>query len=222
MSGAGGAFGGRLAALAGGPRLVTRRLVLRPPKKSDFEEWAYVRGASQDFLRPWEPLWTDDHLTLSSFKRRVAWARAEVTAGRSFPFLIFAEEAAVRSGSAFSDYGDPGDAPPRTEGLVGGVTLEHVRRGASMSAALGYWLGVHFVEQGFMTEALAAVVEFAFDDLGLSRLEAACLPENFRSRRLLERTGFNEESRAAAYLQIAGLWRDHLIYERRRPERVGV
>lgn len=220
MSAVGG--GGRLSALAGGPRLATRRLVLRPPKKSDFEEWAYVRGASQGYLRPWEPLWTEDHLSLSSFKRRVAWAKAEVTAGRSFPFLIFAAEAAVRDGSAFASYGEEGEGLPRTEGLVGGVTLEHVRRGASMSAALGYWLGEAFVGAGYMTEALEAVVEFAFEDIGLSRLEAACLPENFRSRRLLERSGFTEESRAAAYLQINGVWRDHLIYERRRRERVGV
>lgn len=220
MSAAGG-IGGRISALAGGPRLVTRRLVMRPPKKSDYEEWAYIRGASAEFLRPWEPIWTEDHLTASSFKRRVAWARAEVTAGRSFPFLIFADEAATRSVAPYGDYGEEGGPPPRTEGLVGGVTLEHVRRGASMSAALGYWLGEGFVGRGYMTEALAAIVEFAFEDLGLSRLEAACLPENFRSRRLLERSGFIEESRAAAYLQINGFWRDHLIYERRRRERVG-
>ncbi|MCI4663243.1 MAG: GNAT family N-acetyltransferase [Neomegalonema sp.] len=216
-------LGGRITMLAGGPRLVTDRLVLRPPKKSDYEEWAYIRGGSQEFLRPWEPRWTPDHLSLSSFKRRVAWAKAEVTAGRSFPFLIFAEEAAMRGGVAVSaPEEEEGAAPARTEGLVGGVTIEHVRRGASMSAALGYWLGQGFVERGYMTEALAAVIEFAFDELGLSRLEAACLPENFRSRRLLERCYFTEESRAAAYLQIDGVWRDHLIYERRRPERVGV
>ena len=208
--------------LAGGPRLTTHRLVLRPPRKSDYEEWAYVRGMSQEFLRPWEPRWTPDHLELSSFKRRVAWAKAEVTAGRAFPFLIFADEAAIRDGSRFVDIGEYGDAPARTEGLVGGITIEHVRRGASMSASLGYWLGVNFVERGYMTEALSAVVHYAFDTLGLSRLEAACLPENFRSRRLLERCGFIEESRAAAYLQIDGHWRDHLIYERRVPERVGV
>lgn len=215
-------LGGRLSAMAGGPRLVTRRLVLRPPKKGDFEEWAYVRGASQEFLRPWEPIWTDDHLTSASFKRRVAWARTEVTASRSFPFLIFAEEAAYRPHGAYASAERERGAPSRYEGLVGGVTLEHVRRGASMSASLGYWLGSSFVERGYMTEALAAVVEFAFSEVGLSRLEAACLPENFRSRRLLERSGFTEESRAAAYLQINGVWRDHLIYERRLPARVGV
>ena len=208
--------------LAVGPRLSTSRLVLRPPRKGDYEEWAYVRAISRDFLRPWEPLWTDDHLELNSFKRRITWAKNEITAGRSYPFLIFASEAAVRDGSAFLDPGEYGEAPARTEGLVGGVTLEHVRRGASMSGSLGYWLGAPFVERGYMTEALIAVINFSFGDLGLSRLEAACLPENFRSRRLLERCGFIEESRAAAYLQIEGHWRDHLIYERRVPERIGV
>lgn len=219
MSGVGG-IGGRLSALSGGPRLQTHRLSMRPPKKSDYEEWAYIRGGSADYLRPWEPLWTEDHLTVASFKRRVAWARTEVTAGRSFPFLIFADEAAVRSGSAFSDYGDSGDAPPRTEGLVGGVTLEHVRRGASMSAALGYWLGERYVGQGYMTEALQSLIAYAFDDLDLSRLEAACLPENAPSQRLLERNGFAREGEARRYLQINGAWRDHILYERRRSDRL--
>ena len=104
--------------------------------------------------------------------------------------------------------------------LLGGVTLEHVRRGAAMSAAVGYWLGEAHQGQGYMTEAMQSLIIYAYDDLDLSRLEAACLPENNRSRRLLERCGFHEEGYARRYLQIDGEWRDHVLFERRRRDRL--
>lgn len=197
-----GGRGGSFSRLVGGPRLVTDRLVLRPPRRSDQSIWTRLRRESYEFLKPWEPSWSDDHLSISAFRRRVTWSKKEIAAGRAYPFMIFAN-----------------DVAPTHGGLVGGVTLEHVRRGAAMSAALGYWLGLPYVGVGYMTEAIEAVVSFAFEDLDLSRLEAACLPENFASRRLLERCGFAQEGLAFAYLQIDGVWRDHLIYERRRADR---
>lgn len=187
-----------------GLRLTTERLTLRPPARGDFTPWSALRRSSQDFLKPWEPAWSSDHLSAASFRRRVGWARREIVAGRAYPFLIFAPQ-------------EPMAAEHR--GLVGGLTLEHVRRGAAMSGALGYWLGQPYVNNGFMSEAIMALAAFAFNDLDLSRLEAACLPENFASRRVLERCGFTQESLAVNYLQIDGAWRDHLIYERRRPDR---
>lgn len=202
MSGPSTARAGTLARLSGGPKLVTQRLILRPPRRGDANAWIGLRRASYAFLKPWEPSWSDDHLSPSAFRRRVSWSRREIAQGRSYPFLIFA-----------------GGAAPAHDGLVGAVTLEHVRRGAAMSAALGYWLGEPYTGMGYMAEALEAVIAFAFDDLDLSRMEAACLPENFPSRRLLERCGFHEEGLAMAYLQINGAWRDHLIYERRRSDR---
>ena len=166
-----------LSRITGGPKIATERLVLRPPRRGDGPSWIKLRTESYAFLKPWEPSWSDDHLTPTSFRRRVSWSRREIASGRSYPFLIFA-----------------GRAAPAHEGLVGAVTLEHVRRGAAMSAALGYWLGEPFTGMGYMSEALEAGRGIlAFDDLDLSRIEAACLPENFASRRLLERCGFQEE-----------------------------
>lgn len=188
-----------LARAAGAPRMITDRLILRPPRLSDHPAWASLRRESQTFLQPWEPAWSPDHLGVTAFRRRVAWARQEIGAGRAYPFLIFRAQGAE---------------------LVGGATLEHVRRGAAMSAALGYWLGERHVGQGFMTEALQALIAYAFDDLDLSRLEAACLPENVRSQALLARCGFHYEGAARRYLQIDGVWRDHELYERRRSDRL--
>ncbi len=188
-----------IQAAAGAPpiSLVTERLLIRPPRARDYAEWSKQRRASKRALQPWEPLWSRDHLTERSFRRRVAWGEREIAADRAFPLLVFLQEE---------------DGGRR---LVGGVTLENVRRGAAQSAALGYWLGARDQGRGYMTETLGAVTGFAFETLGLSRLEAACLPENARSRRLLERVGFREEARLSAYLEINGVWRDHVLYERR-------
>ncbi|MEL6977559.1 MAG: GNAT family protein [Pseudomonadota bacterium] len=176
--------------------------MIRPPHQRDYVAWVRLRRASSPMLRPWEPSWSHDHLSQVGFRRRVRWSEREIQAGRAYPLLIFERDA--RAGLR----------------LAGGVTLEHVRLGAAMSASLGYWLGVDATGRGLMSEALEAVVAFAFDELDLSRLEAACLPENARSRRLLERAGFVEEGRANAYLKIDGRWRDHVLYERRRSDRV--
>lgn len=185
-------------------RFSTERLLLRPPERRDYAAWARVRGGSRAHLQPWEPAWARDHLTERSFRRRVAWAEREIAADRAYPLLVFLVE------------------PGGNAALAGGVTIEHIRRGAAQTGALGYWLGADFEGRGLMSEALCAIVNFAFGALDLSRLEAACLPENMRSRRLLERCGFALEARLAGYLQIDGAWRDHLLFERRRADRLGV
>lgn len=184
-----------------GPVIKTERLLLRPPRLKDFVDWREARRSSMAHLAPWEPSWSLDHLTISAFRRRIAWSASEIRSGRAFPLLVFRRD---RSGGA----------------LVGGVTIENVRRGAAQSAALGYWLSVEHTGRGYMGEALDGVIAYAFDDLDLSRLEAACVAHNFRSRRVLERAGFHVEGLARAYLQINGAWRDHVLYERRRSDRL--
>ena len=98
------------------------------------------------------------------------------------------------------------------EALIGGLSLSNMRRGVAQSANLGYWVGAPHARQGYMTEALRTGLGYAFDQLKLHRLEAACLPSNEASRRLLAKLGFTEEGRARAYLRINGRWQDHLIY----------
>ncbi len=100
----------------------------------------------------------------------------------------------------------------QSDALVGGLTLCNVRRGVTQSCTLGYWVGVKFAKQGYMTAAVRAIVPFVFDSLELHRLEAACLPTNTASMRLLERVGFKREGLARRYLRINGEWRDHVLY----------
>ena len=164
---------------------------LRTPRWRDYPAWARLRGQSRDFLQPWEPVWPKDDLQRSAFRRRLATYSREMDAGAAYPFFIFRH---------------PDDL------LVGGVTLSNVRRGVAQMATIGYWIGEPHAGQGYMTAALKPLTAFAFDSLGLHRLEAACLPENHASHCLLLKSGFTEEGLARDYLKINGNWRDHLLF----------
>lgn len=164
---------------------------LRAPRWRDYQAWSDLRRQSRDFLQPWEPVWPKDDLERGAFRRRLAAYSREIDAGSAFPFLIFRQSDDV---------------------LVGGVTLSNLRRGVAQMATVGYWIGQPHAGQGYMTAALRPLTAFAFGGLGLHRVEAACLPENHASHRLLLKSGFTEEGLARAYLKINGNWRDHLLF----------
>src|ERR1700690_4091371 len=98
--------------------------------------------------------------------------------------------------------------------LVGGLTLANIRRGVAQAGSIGYWTGAPFARKGYMTAAMRALVPFCFGTLRLHPLEAACIPGNTASVRLLEKTGFQREGYARSYLCINGVWQDHLLYAR--------
>ncbi len=108
-----------------------------------------------------------------------------------------------------------------TQHLVGAITLDNIRRGPAQCGTLGYWVGEPFARQGYMREAILGVVHYSFTKLDLSRIEAACLPENAASRGVLEKTGFKYEGVAQSYLQINGRWRNHVLYSALRLDRRG-
>lgn len=181
-------------------RIETERLTLRPPTHSDFREWASLRVSSMEHLTPWEPSWASDHLTRKAFANRVYWAQRSVTGGTALPLFLFR-----RSDDA----------------LLGAITLDNIRRGPAQAGTLGYWTGAAHARQGYMREAILAVVHHAFTRHDLSRIEAACLPENVASRGLLETCGFKYEGVAQSYLQIDGRWRTHVLYASLRMDRRG-
>ena len=174
-----------------GLKLESGRVYLRPPRLGDWHAWADLREESRAFLTPWEPTWPQDALGGSAFRRRVRTYSQEWRDGIGYSFLIFRRA---------------------DDQLIGGVTLSNVRRGVCQSASLGYWTGQPHARRGHMTEALVAGLNFAFDDMALHRLEAACLPNNLASRRLLDKMGFREEGFAERYLRINGQWRDHVLF----------
>lgn len=182
------------------PKIETERMTLRLPEHSDWRAWAHLREASASHLMPWEPVWAHDHLSRKAFTNRVYWAMRAETQGTALPMMLIRRD---------------------DQRLLGAITLDNVRRGPVQAGTLGYWIGAPYVRQGFMREAVQAMVHFAFSQLDLSRVESACLPENTPSRGVLEKTGFKYEGVAQSYLQIAGRWRNHVLYANLRGDRRG-
>ncbi len=171
-------------------RLLGERIYLRPPVRRDYQQWAEIREASRTFLEPWEPSWGEDALERVVFRDRVARILQEWRLDLGYGFHILR----------------------RTDDrLIGGVNLNNVRRGVAQAANLGYWMGESYANQGYMTDALRALLPHAFQGLGLHRIDAACIPDNYPSRHLLTKFGFREIGEAKGYLKINGEWRDHLL-----------
>ena len=173
------------------PVIRGRGVYLRYPRSADYTAWARLRGESRDFLTPWEPVWADDELTRSAFRRRIKRYQKETRLDSAYVFFVLRE----------SD-----------DALLGGCTLSNVRRGVTQCCTLGYWVGAGFARQGHMTAALKALIPFIFRTLGLHRIEAACLTDNAASKNLLTRAGFRQEGLARGYLLINGNWADHLLF----------
>jgi ribosomal-protein-alanine N-acetyltransferase len=96
--------------------------------------------------------------------------------------------------------------------MIGGVTLANVRRGIVQAGTIGYWVGQPHAHRGYMTTALRVLLPSLFGELNLHRIEAACIPSNAPSIRVLEKCGFSREGLARRYLCINGVWQDHLLF----------
>ena len=169
------------------------RVYIRPPHRSDFKQWAALRDNSRSFLQPWEPVWSSDELTRPAFRARVKRAGSEAKDGSALVFFIFDR---------------------LSHALIGGITLGHIRYGVAMNGHIGYWMGEPHSGKGLMQDAVLTLVDHAFNRLSLHRLEAACIPGNERSIRVLEKTGFKREGLLKSYLKINGEWQDHLLFAR--------
>ena len=174
-----------------GPVLESRRLLLRTPVSGDYVPWAELRAQSRERLVPWEPAWSRDELTRSAFRRRLRHYQRDLRDETGYAFFIFRRE---------------------DQRLVGGLSLSNVRRGVTLAVTLGYWMGLPFHNRGYMSEAVDTVLPFVFGTLWLHRIEAACLPSNQSSIRVLEKCGLEREGLARRYLRINGVWQDHYLY----------
>ena len=179
--------------------LKTKKVELRAPNYSDFDQWYSLREGNKTFLELWEPKRGSEFFKRNSFNNRVRWAKKSSKAGQAYQFFIF----------------------DKFQTLLGSITIENIRKGPSNAATLGYWLGKEHTGKGFMREAILAIIDFSFNKLNISRLEAATLPENRASRGLLEKVGFKYEGVGQSYLQINGRWRNHVLYGLLRNDRRG-
>ena len=181
------------------PSVEGDNVFLRAPQTGDYAEWAALREASRAFLTPWEPTWPADDLSRSAYRRRLRRYAEDLRSDCSYAFFLFRKSDQM---------------------LLGGLTLANIRRGVAQAGSLGYWIGEPYARRGLMTAAVRALVPFAFTGLRLHRLEAACIPSNAASIRLLENTGFAREGYAREYLCINGLWQDHVLFARLAGDRL--
>ncbi|MEO0387917.1 MAG: GNAT family protein, partial [Pseudomonadota bacterium] len=121
----------------------TRRMMLRTPEMADFLPWAELLRQSESFLKPWEPQRSPDHFTRRGFRNRVSWAARAVEQGRAMPLFLHSD---------------------RDDRLLGGITLDNIRKGPAQAGTIGYWIGAPHARQGYMREAVEAVVAHAFHD----------------------------------------------------------
>jgi ribosomal-protein-alanine N-acetyltransferase len=175
-------------------RIVTERLVLRPPRTSDVPEVRRALRANSAHLRPWSvaPAPGEDPASLTSVSRAVLRHRREWKRGQAFVLFVSPREDEAR--------------------IIGRVALGGILRGAFQNAYLGYWIDAERQGRGLMTEAVRATTTFAFGVAALHRVQAAVMPSNKASLRVLEKAGYRREGSAARYLCIAGAWEDHVLF----------
>ena len=164
---------------------------LRQPAWADYDDWAALRRENRDHLTPWEPSWNDAHLTRPSYRARLVTLKAMIAGDKGYPFHV---------------------CRAQDDRLVGACNLTHIKRGSLQSAHIGYWTGEEYARKGFARAAVRGVLRYAFEELGLHRVNAAVRAENMASIKLLENIGFHKEGVAREFLKIDGQWIDHLIY----------
>jgi ribosomal-protein-alanine N-acetyltransferase len=167
------------------------QLTLRPLALKDAPALLAFARANRRFFEEWEPARDDGFFTLRPQEAEIDAAAADAAADRRYAFGVFAGEK-----------------------LVGRLALNQIVRGVFQNAYLGYSIGEPWNGRGFATEAVAVAVRFAFEELDLHRIQAAVMPRNAASIRVLEKNGFREEGYAVGYLCINGVWEDHRIFAR--------
>jgi ribosomal-protein-alanine N-acetyltransferase len=183
-----------------GTRLDAKRLTLRAPRAVDITELRSVLSRNSDYLRPWSPAPPPgtNPLGVTELGRAIAKQRRDWKAGSAFVFVVSSRA--------------PG------EPIIGRIALTSIARGPWQTAQLGYWLDAANAGRGLMSEGVELALGFAFDRLGLHRIQAAVMPHNLASRRILAKRGFREEGYAPGYLRIGGVWEDHVLYGLRAEE----
>ena len=163
-------------------------VTLRAPRRRDYATWAEMALRNAENLRPWQPRWPKDYLTERAYRRRMRLYDTERSLGTGFAYHAYADDV-----------------------LIGVCRLAPVRYGSALTGSLGYWTDEAFRGRGYATGMVMAVKAFAFETVGLERIEAAHLPQNVASARVLEKAGFTEEGLARRYLEVDGQRRDHRL-----------
>jgi [ribosomal protein S5]-alanine N-acetyltransferase len=182
--------------------LTGRRVTLRPLVAADFPAWQEVRRRNNDWLTPWEPARNPNLPDVvesgEAFAMRCSARERERQLGTGFGFGIFVADDERRGAGASR--------------FCGEINLSSVQRGPFQSAYVGYWIDRDTAGRGLMPEAVVLVARFAFEQVHLHRIQISIIPRNYRSRRVVEKLKLRDEGIAQRYLEINGVWEDHIRY----------
>lgn len=174
-------------------RLYGRRVLLRPLAANDFRTWSEVRQRNEEWLTTWEPRRSeslpDPSTSRSAFNNRCQQRDRDRTSGTAYQFGLFIDRQ-----------------------VAGEVNLNNVIRGAMQSGTVGYWIDQRHAGNAYVAEAVVVVLQFAFEQLELHRLEVCIVPRNTRSIRIMEKLAIRDEGIAERYLEINGIWEDHVRF----------
>ncbi len=174
-------------------RLYGQRIMMRPLAASDFVPWSEVRTTNAAWLTVWEPMrqaaLPDPTTDRATFTTRCAQRDRDRANGVAYQFGLFVDQH-----------------------LAGEVNLNNVIRGAMQSGTIGYWIDRRHAGRAYVAEGVTVLMQFAFEHLGLHRVEICIVPRNTNSRRVMEKIGIRDEGTAQRYLEINGVWEDHIRY----------
>jgi [ribosomal protein S5]-alanine N-acetyltransferase len=173
-------------------RLEAAPTAIRPTSIDDCDEQLRLRRANREHTRPWDPTRDESFYTVAGQRLELELDQRAWAAGTAFAFAVLAA--------------DEGDR------IIGRVALANVVRGPWQNATLGYWISKDAIGRGHAARAVRLALGYAFDHVGLHRVQPAIIPRNTASQRVAEKVGFRLEGRALRYLKINGVWEDHDIY----------
>ncbi len=173
--------------------LFGQRVVLRPLVGDDFAQWREVRRRNADWLTKWEP-------------SRLPGSPDVVEDRGAFSLRCHSREREWQLGSGY------GFGVFINGNFAGEVNLNSVQRGPFQSAYVGYWIDQKHAGKSYTPEAVVVVMRYAFEELDLHRVQISIVPRNAPSRRVVEKLGVRSEGVAERYLEIDGVWEDHIRF----------
>ena len=170
-----------------------RRVALRPLAAEDFDAWREVRRRCADWLLKWEPARIDGYPDpvedRRAFVARCGARERERQLGSGYGFGVFVGER-----------------------FAGEMNLSGIQRGPFQNGFLGYWIDEALAGHSYTPEAAAVLIRFAFEEIGLHRIQVSIIPRNAPSRRVAAKLLLREEGIAERFLEINGVWEDHVCY----------
>lgn len=167
-----------------------KNIYIRLLETGDAEALLEVHKRNREFFQDYSPLKDEDYYTLEAQLKIIEESITQSKADNRYSFGIFLIE---------------------TDALIGSISLTEILRGPLQSSIVGYSLDKQHNGKGYTTEAVKLVVDFAFKELKLHRIEAGVMPHNIRSMRVLEKAGFHKEGIAVKNVKINGKWQDHQV-----------